>query len=378
MRGAKVLLKMAIAAVALPMIAAGPPASGEETPVVALVPAGVFALPVAMTARPGEDAYYVVEKVGLIHAVRAGVLDPVPVLDVRAEVSDGLEQGLLGAVFEPVEGDVLYVNLTNLAGDTEVREYAMDSNGRAVTESKRLLLLLDQPFDNHNAGHLAFGPDGYLYIPLGDGGSANDPFGNGQNLDTLFGKMLRIDPEPSATLPYTIPAGNPFVGVAGRDEIWAYGLRNPWKFSFDRATGDLWIADVGQGAWEEINVVRSSSTGGENYGWDQMEGLVTFQGGVEPANHTRPIHVYGHTGGKCSVTGGYVYRGSAIPSLQGWYVYADWCEGSLRALREEGGVVVQDVDLLVDVPLIVSFGEDAEGELYALSLAGPIFKLAGL
>jgi glucose/arabinose dehydrogenase len=228
---------------------------------------------------------------------------------------------------------------------------------------------------NHYAGHLAFGPDGYLYAALGDGGDGGDPLGNGQNLGTLSGKIIRIDPTPTETAPYRIPAGNPFVGVPGaRPEIWSYGLRNPWKFSFDRVSGDVWITDVGQDAWEEVNFQRHAAGGGQNYGWNEMEGTHPYRDGEAPANHVRPIHEYGHVNRACAITGGYVYRGGRIPALQGKYVYSDWCEGTIRALRVQDGVVVSDTDLGLDVAAIASFGEDVYGELYALSLAGPVFR----
>ncbi len=358
-------------AVALMMssIWVGTPARSASTELV-LTPVGVYAAPVALATRPGEDAIYIVEKVGLIRAIRGGIPDPVPVLDVSSEVSHGLEQGLLGLVFSP-DGARMYVNLTDVSGDTRVYEYAV-ADGRAVVSSRRQILTADQPFENHNAGHLEFGPDGYLYVPLGDGGSGGDPLGNGQNLGSLFGKMLRIDPTPSGNAPYTIPSDNPFVGVAGaRPEIWSYGLRNPWKFSFDRATGDMWIADVGQLLWEEIDLQPASSAGGENYGWNKMEGTHKYRSGIEPANHVPPVYEYGHTGGKCSVTGGYVSRGPAT-KIAGSYIYGDWCEGSIHALNTSTFV---DTDLGLDVPLLSSFGEGPDGELYALSLAGPIYRL---
>ena len=351
----------------------GAPARAVSTEIL-LTPVGVFAAPVALATRPGDDALYIVEKVGLIHAIRGGVIDPVPVLDVTDEVSTELEQGLLGLAFSH-DGQHMYVNLTDTGDDTHLVEYEV-ADGRAVEASRRDVLVVEQPFSNHNAGTLYFGPDGYLYMPLGDGGSGGDPNGNGQNLGVLLGKMLRIDPRQAGDDAYSIPPDNPFVDTPGaRAEIWSYGLRNPWKFSFDSATGDIWIADVGQETWEEVNMRPASSPGGENYGWNSMEGTHPYEGGIEPENHVPPVHEYGQDGGKCSITGGFVYRGSAIPSLAGSYLYGDWCEGSVRALRLEDGEVVSDVDLELDVPLLASFGEDADGELYAISLAGPVFRL---
>lgn len=343
-------------------------------PQVLLTPVpGVFDLPVAMATRTGDDALYIVEKTGRIRAVRGGVIDPSPVLDLSSEVSDSLEQGLLGLAFSP-NGELMYVNLTDTSGDTRVLEFAV-SDGAAVPESRRELLVVEQPFANHNAGTMAFGPDGYLYIALGDGGGAGDPQDNAQSLDTLLGKMLRIDPAPSGEAEYTVPDDNPFVGTDARPEIWAYGLRNPWKFSFDRHTGDLWTADVGQSEWEEINLQRAGAGGGQNYGWNRLEGSHPFQGAEPPDEHVLPVHEYPNEELSCSVTGGHLYRGEAIPSLQGAYVYADWCDGHLRFIREVGGEVVEDEELGVVVPLIASFGEDHDGELYAISMLGLVFRI---
>lgn len=363
--------------------------AAPAAPRVALTPVpGAFQLPVAMAQHPASDDLYIVEKTGYIRAVRDGlVYDPVPVLDLSSQVSSGLEQGLLGLAFSP-DGTFIYVNMTDTAGDTHILEFAF-ADGVAVAESRREVLTVDQPFANHNGGTLKFGPDGYLYIALGDGGSAGDPLGNAQNLHTRLGKMLRIDPRPSADAPFSVPAGNPFVPdpadpeaePPALPEIWAYGLRNPWKFSFDRVTGDLWIGDVGQNTWEEVNLQRAGSSGGQNYGWNIMEGQALFDGrpsgALEPHNHTPPIHVYGRDAGACSVTGGYVYRGSAT-ALQGAYVFSDWCEGRLRFLREQAGQVVETGDLGVTVPSITAFGEDHDGELYAISLAGTVFRIVPL
>lgn len=356
-----------------------------DPPRVLLAPVpGPFQLPVAMAQHPDSDDLYIVEKVGYIRAVRAGLIyDPVPLLDLSSEVSSGLEQGLLGLAFSP-KGNFMYVYLTDDQGDSRLLEFAF-SDGAVVLDSRREVLSVKQPFDNHNGGTIEFGPDGYLYVGLGDGGSGGDPEGNGQNLKTLPGSILRIDPRRSGKARYRIPADNPFAGrskpkMGARPEIWAYGLRNPWKFSFDRKTGDLWIGDVGQSAWEEINLQRAKSSGGENYGWNYMEGLEPYdgrpRGAKKPANHVRPIYVYPNAGtDSCSVTGGYVYRGEAIPSLKGAYVYSDWCDGRLRYIRNKGRKVVEDEELGITVPSITSFGEDHDGELYAISLGGSIFKI---
>jgi glucose/arabinose dehydrogenase len=369
--------------VAVPQVAAAAPQ------VLAAPVPGVFALPVAMAQQPGSDDLYIVEKVGIVRAIRAGlVYDPVPVLDVTREVSSGLEQGLLGLAFSP-DGKFMYVNLTDTTGRTRILEFGF-ADGTVVAGTRREVLSVAQPFANHNAGTLAFGPDGYLYIALGDGGSSGDPQRHGQNLQTLLGSMLRIDPRPDGAAPYRVPASNPFaldpedpdkvVPPGALPEIWSYGLRNPWKFSFDRDTGDLWIADVGQNRWEEVNFSPASSAGGENYGWNVMEGFERYSGNPsgapEPEDHVPPIHAYSiFDSDGCAVTGGYVYRGKAIPSLQGAYVFADWCDGRLRYVRERDGVRVEHGELDVTVPSITSFGEDHDGELYAISMAGTVLKL---
>ncbi len=328
-----------------------------------------------MAVRSGDTALYVAEKTGRVMAVRDGTVDPVPVLDLTREVSLGGEQGLLGLVFSP-GGREMYVNYTDTNGDTHVTGYAMRGR-RADPATRREVLVVDQPYSNHNGGNLVFGPDGYLYIGLGDGGSGGDPHGNGQSLSTLLGKMLRIDPRSSGERAYRVPLDNPFVDRPGaRPEIWAYGLRNPWRYSFDRLTGDLWIGDVGQSAWEEVDVQPAGSSGGENYGWNLMEGDHPY-GGAEPPEHAvRPVHEYSHDGGGCTVTGGYVYRGESIPGLYGAYVFADFCLGQLEALRLQDGRVVDHRRLGPVVPNVSSFGEDARGELYAMSLGGGLYRLA--
>jgi glucose/arabinose dehydrogenase len=374
-------------------VAPVPEGAAQTAPGVLLAPVpGVFELPVAMAQHPKSDDLYFVEKTGRVRAVREGLIyDPVPVLDLSSEVAGGLEQGLLGLAFSP-DGNFLYVNLTNSEGDTRVLEFAFKDGG-VVAESRRRVLAVDQPEENHNGGTLVFGPDGYLYLGLGDGGGAGDPSNNGQDPSTLLGSLLRIDPRPSKGAPYSVPRDNPFAsgskvrlsreakrGDPPRPEIWAYGLRNPWKFSFDRKTGDLWIADVGQSALEEVNFRSGNSRGGENYGWNQMEGNELYadrpQRAEEPKNHVPPIYVYPNEGSDaCSVTGGFVYRGNAIEWLRGAYVFSDWCDGRLRYIREKNGKVTEEGELGLTVPLLASFGEDHDGELYAISLDGNVFKL---
>ncbi len=332
-----------------------------------------FEQPVALVESSDGLTTYIAEQSGRVRVLGSSRVDPGTALDISDEISSGNEQGLLGIALSP-DDSLLYVNFTDRRGDTHVVEYPM-LDGRADTGSRRELLFVDQPYPNHNGGHLVFGPDGFLYIGLGDGGSAGDPKGNAQSLRTLLGKLLRIDPRPSAGLPYSIPPDNPFVGRDdARPEIWAYGLRNPWRFSFDRSTGDLWIGDVGQGDYEEINHAPKSSKGGENYGWDRLEGNERFEG-TPPADHVRPVFTYRHSGGNCSVTGGFVYRGSQIPSLQGAYVFGDFCAGKLRALRLGASEVTEEHTFDSGVEQLSSFAQGTAGELYVLSLAGNVSSI---
>ena len=297
---------------------------------VRLVRVATLEQPVAMAVRPEDDALYFAQKTGAVVALRDGEVDPRPLVDLSGEVSQGGEQGLLGIAFSP-DGRYLYTNHTDVDGDTRVTEWRMDG-GDVVAESRREVLFVDQPFGNHNGGNLAFGPDGYLYVGLGDGGSGGDPMDNGQSLDTLLGKMLRIDPRPDGDRAYGIPPDNPFAGRSrARPEIWAFGLRNPWRYSFDRSTGDLWIGDVGQDAREEVDRQAADSAGGENYGWNRMEGTQPYEGEA-PADAVAPVYDYGRDQGS-TVIGGYVYRGSRVPDLEGAYVFGDFFNAELQALR---------------------------------------------
>jgi glucose/arabinose dehydrogenase len=341
---------------------------------VRLVPVAQLEQPVAMATRPGERTLYLVEQVGRVRAIRGGQLDPKPVVDISDRVRAGGEQGLLGLAFSP-DGRYLYLAYTDRDGNHQVSELTM-SGQRADPGSERSILHFDDPFANHNGGQLAFGPDRRLYIAFGDGGGGGDPEGNGQSLDTLLGKLLRIDPRPAGGRPYGIPRDNPFVGRDGaRPEIWAYGLRNPWRFSFDAATGDLWIGDVGQNAYEEIDY-QPAGEGGRNYGWDRREGLHPFDGGDRPDGAVDPVLEYGRDGGACTVIGGFVYRGQRIRGLRGAYLYGDYCAGWVRAARVDDGKVLDQRDLGLEVPGLSSFGVDAAGELYALSLSGDVYRLA--
>jgi glucose/arabinose dehydrogenase len=341
---------------------------------VRLVPVARVEQPVAMAVRPGERTLYVVEQVGRVRAIRGGRLDPTPVVDISEQVTAGGEQGLLGLAFSP-DGRYLYLHYTDRNGDHEIAELAMGDR-RADPGSQRSVLHIDDPYGNHNGGQLAFGPDRRLYIAFGDGGGGGDPENNGQSLDSLLGKILRIDPRPGGGRPYRVPSDNPFVDRGGaRPEIWAYGLRNPWRFSFDAATDDLWIGDVGQNAYEEIDYEPARS-GGRNYGWNRREGRHPYNGGERPDGAVDPVIEYGRAGGACTVIGGFVYRGQRIGGLRGAYLYGDYCAGWVRAARTRDGKVLEQRDLGLQVPGLSSFGVDAAGELYALSLQGEVYRLA--
>jgi glucose/arabinose dehydrogenase len=332
--------------------------------------------PTAGTTGPGGTVW-IAERAGVIRILGDDGLGD-PVLDISAEVSTDGEGGLLGMVFDEAF-EHFYVSYTNLAGDTTVERLAV-ADGVLQPDTRRTIFTQEQPFSNHNGGHLAFGPDGMLYLGLGDGGSSGDPLDNGQNPGTLLGSLLRIDPAGGSADgdPYAIPPDNPFVDdPAARDEIWAYGLRNPWRFTFDATTGDLWIADVGQNTREEVNRAPASSSGGENYGWARMEGTLPFSG-EEPANHVPPVYEYDNDGARCSITGGYVYRGSAIPELQGSYLFSDFCDGTIRALQVQDGEVVGALDLGVNAGNVVSFVQGPDLELYALNIGliiGTVFRI---
>ncbi len=336
--------------------------------------------PLFVTAPPGDTSrLFIVEQTGAIRVVRRDSLLVAPFLDLTDSVSCCGERGLLGLAFHPAYAQTgrFYVNYTDSAGTTRVVRYTVTADPEvADPASARPVLTQAQPHPNHNGGMLAFGPDGYLYIALGDGGNANDPQGNAQNLATWLGKLLRIDVDLGT--PYAIPPDNPFVDSAGaRPEIWAFGLRNPWRFGFDRTTGDLYIADVGQSAREEIDVHPANAASGANYGWDVMEGTACVVAGCAPTG-LPPVHEYTHTDG-CSITGGYTYRGQALPDLAGAYFYADYCRGWVRSLRwGPGGVTdLQDWAPLAPGGPVSSFGEDARGELYvvAYGVSGTLYRI---
>ena len=333
-------------------------------------------------AGDGSGRLFVIEKPGRIRVLQGGELADAPFLDISERVSASQsERGLLGLAFHPdyARNGTFYVNYTDLRGDTVVSRFAVGPEpGRADPASETVLLVLPQPAANHNGGHLAFGPDGHLYIGTGDGGGAGDRYGHGQNPQTLLGAMLRIDVDGGA--PYAVPADNPFAGRSDvRAEIWSIGLRNPWRYSFDRLTGDLYIADVGQNVYEEINVQSAGAPGGQNYGWPIMEGLHCYPEGsaCDQSGLTLPVAEYSHDQG-CSVTGGYVYRGQASPALSGIYVYGDYCSGRIWGLVRGGDGVWRNAELGRAEANISSFGEDESGELYLTDIAGgTLFRIVG-
>ena len=339
--------------------------------------AGGFSRPVDVQhAGDGSGRVFVIEQPGRIRIVQDGQVLATPFLDIQERVDDGgNEQGLLGLAFHPnYEGNgFFYVNYNRGGGDTVIARFQVTGDPNvADPDSEFKLMEISQPFPNHNGGGLDFGPDGYLYLGLGDGGAAGDPFGNGQSLNTLLGKVLRVDVD--AGDPYAIPSDNPFANGGGQPEIWAYGLRNPWRISFDRATGDFFIGDVGQGVSEEIDFIPAGSPGGQNFGWDHREGAHDYAGGG-PAGMIDPAAEYTHNEGGCSITGGYVYRGPSLPEWQGIYIYGDYCTGIVWGLIRSGDSW-QDPVLFDTGCNISSFGEDEAGELYLADLNGGVYRLA--
>lgn len=360
----------------------GPSPSGEALPQLALGPvADGFERPTFVTnANDGTGRLFVLNKPGVINVIEDGAVRPAPFLDLTGVVRDqGNEQGLLGLAFHPefARNGRFFVAYTATDAKNTIAEYRSEPGAAtAAASSGRVLLAVADQYPNHNGGMLAFGPDGYLYISMGDGGGGGDPLGSGQDLDTLLGKVLRIDVDSEASAGYVPPPSNPFIDTPGaRPEIWAYGLRNPWRMSFDRATGDLWIADVGQNAYEEVNVQPADSPGGENYGWSIMEGDHCFAPASDCAREglALPVFEYSHDDG-CSVTGGYVYRGASLPALVGAYVFADYCSGNVWATRPgAGGYQTTRVGSFSGS--VTSFGEDEAGELYVTFDNGGVYRV---
>jgi len=373
------------AATSAPDSSAVPPTSVPDTaaaptvalgdPAISLLPIASFEQPVDLAWRTGDTTAYIVERVGRVTPLRDGVA-AAAVLDITDLTEGEGERGLLGLTFT-ADGSLAYVNHTDNSGDTVIAEYSVAADGTFDESSRRELLTIEQPYANHNGGDVTIGPDGMLYIGMGDGGDGGDPQRHALNVSSLLGKMLRIDPTPSGGAPYTVPADNPFVGVAGaRPEIWAVGLRNPWRFSFDSATGDLWIADVGQNVLEEIDVAWAADGGGRglNFGWSAFEGTQRYNDDQPPDGATPPIHEYEHGDLGCSISGGAVYRGTEIPALVGWYVWGDYCSGQIQGLRVENRALAQVLPLTTQSQnTAIRVGPD--GELWAISIGGQVARV---
>jgi glucose/arabinose dehydrogenase len=330
--------------------------------------------PVAVAWRPHDSHMFIAEQSGRVRIVDAdGRLDPEAALTV-GPLSHGNEEGLLGITFSR-DGSKLYVDFTDPSNDTHVDEYTMRGDA-VLTSTRRQVLVVEQPFSNHKGGEVLTGPDGMLYVGLGDGGSEDDPNNVGQNLGSPLAKILRINPMPVGGAAYSVPRDNPFVGRSGAfPETWMWGLRNPWRFSFDRSTGDLWIGDVGQDKYEEIDFAPAGEKG-VNWGWSAREGFHAFRGSAPPGARD-PLLETLHGDGNCAIVGGYVYRGGAIPALRGVYLFGDNCRPNLVGVVESGRKVVQQRDLGPTVSELTSFGEDDAGELYALARGGTIYRIVG-
>lgn len=343
--------------------------------------------PVFMTAAPTDSTrYFVVEQGGLIRILNSfdGVPRAIPFLNVQSLISTGGERGLLGMAFDPNYGTNrrFYIFYTNGSGNLVIARYLVSTSNPDVADASSAVILktITHPNNNHNGGMLAFGPDGCLYAGTGDGGGTGDPDGNGQNPSTLLGKILRLDPNSNTGDACTNNVTNPFASGGGAPEVWSLGLRDPWRFSFDRLTGALYIGDVGQSRREEVDVVLGANAGrGLNFGWNIMEGFLCFNppSGCNTSGLTLPILDYTHDNGACSVTGGYVYRGTLIPSVTGTYFYADFCAGFVRSFQLQNGALGTQTlwPLLNPGGQISSFGEDAQGELYIVTQGGGLFRI---
>ncbi len=384
MRTAAVKLAAVLLATGCSSGGPGDPATITPTIELALQPVATgLSSPVHLASPPNDDRLFVVEQAGRIRIVQNGSVADLPFLDIRQKVLFGGEQGLLSVAFHPSYSSNrhFYVYYTNRDGDIQIERYTASStspNSADPASAQPIIHISHPTYLNHNGGQLAFGPDGFLYVGTGDGGSGGDPPNNAQNLNVLLGKLLRLDVNPASFAPYTIPATNPFRNrTDARAEIWAYGLRNPWRFSFDRVGKTLYIADVGQSAREEVNAVPDGQAG-VNYGWRIMEGTRCY-GSVLPCNQsdlTLPVHEYDTGGGTCAVTGGFVYRGSAIPQIAGLYFFSDYCKGGLRSFRLVNGAATDVREWNAGVgESITSFGEDRHGELYVISHGGTVGKL---
>jgi glucose/arabinose dehydrogenase len=360
----------------------GQPAPGPDTGAartgVRLVRVGTFDSPVYVTAPPKDRRrLFVVEQTGRIRVLVGGKRRARPFLDLSRDITAGGEQGLLSMAFAPdyAASRRFYVYFTDRNGNVRVQQFQRSSASpdRADGRSRRQVLFVRHPYANHNGGLVLFGPDGYLYVGIGDGGSEGDPQGYGPNVNTLLGKLLRIEPLPGGG--YRSPASNPFSGKGGRPEIYAYGLRNPWRFSFDRRTGGLYIGDVGQDNYEEIDYASRGAALGRDYGWSCWEGRHRFNASRKCPNPTPPVLEYSHAGGACSVTGGVVVRDHRLRALAGRYLYGDYCAGVVRSFRIVNGKATGDRGVGFTVPSLSSFGQDAAGRVYAVSLSGPVYRL---
>jgi glucose/arabinose dehydrogenase len=377
-----------------PTPGAGSPASTPEpsaTPEPAATPAargvrlrkvGDFDAPVFVTSPPGDRSrQFVVEQAGRVMVIRGGRKLGTPFLDIRGQVTAGSEQGLLSIAFAPdyASSGRFYAYYTDNAGDQRIVEFQRRDADRADPDSARLVLRMPDDESNHNGGLLLFGPDDLLYVGTGDGGGGGDQHGrrgNAQDLGSLLGKLLRIDPRAGGGRAYRVPDDNPFVGRAGaRGEIYSYGLRNPWRFSFDRRTGDLAIGDVGQNAWEEISFVRRGQGRGANFGWRPFEGRARYVDGESAPGHVRPVIVRSHGAGNCSITGGIVVRDRALAGLRGRYVFGDFCKGRVESARLSPGRARGVRRTSLEVSSLSSFGEDAQGRVYITSLDGPVYRI---
>ncbi len=341
--------------------------------------------PVSLKSRSGSADLWIAQRNGIVRRIQRtfnkdGIerisADTSVVLDISELVSLAGEQGLLDIEFS-LDGRVLFVSYTDLEGALVVAEFDIARSSRANAGSQRELVRIPQPANNHNGGSLAIGADGFLYIGVGDGGGSGDPDGNGQNTDTLLGSILRIDPIATETSPYLIPDGNPFVDGGGAPEIFLYGVRNPWRFSFDAGTDDMWIADVGQNQFEEVNRLAASQDFGKgaNLGWNQLEAFERFDGGTPPASTTYPVFAYSHANGRCSVTGGHVYRGALLPSLDGVYVFGDYCTGEVFGLAVGNETVLRPLSFEAPRDELVSIGTGPDGELYLVLAGGEIRRV---
>ena len=338
-----------------------------------------FSSPLEIT-HAGDSRLFIVQKGGLIRILNAnGTINPTPFLNVSSLIStSGNERGLLGLAFHPnyATNGLFFINYTNLSGNTIIARYSVSSDPNIANTNGSILMTINQPYSNHNGGTLKFGPDGYLYIGMGDGGSAGDPENRAQNINQNLGKMLRIDVNSNTSPFYSIPPTNPYVNISGNDEIWAIGLRNPWKFSFNRITGDLWIADVGQSAVEEVNRILSPlPNSGLNFGLRCYEGnAVYLNSGCAPASTmVFPFTQYPRSGGACSITGGYTYTGTTYPNFQNKYFYADYCDNRIRMVDAAGNVIISNS---FSGNGFATFGEDSNGELYVAGInSGTIFKI---